>query len=110
MLVLPLLFAVAAQPERWVAIGAESNEFIDRESVARNGARVTFWTRREFPSQQRTRWHELEFDCSARRHTLLDYVEDDAGVVSHNFDRPHRGPAPIVAGSQEERMFAIVCR
>ncbi len=104
------LFA-ASPPDRWVHVGGSANtseEYVDKESVRRVGDKVTLWTQREFG--QGAAWRELEFDCSMRTETILAYVRDDKGAISHNVVRPHRKASPILRGSVEERIFNLVCR
>lgn len=100
------------QADRWVHVGGStrSAEYLDRESIRRNGSKATVWTRSDFVPDQGTTWNELEFDCSTRTQTILAYIRDDRGTISHNVVRPHRESAPILPGSIEERIFYIVCR
>lgn len=100
------------QPDRWVPLGSSNGhaDYLDRESVKRSGSTVTLWTRRDFVTQQRTAWIEIEVDCSSKRDTILAYVEDNAGAISHNIVRPHRGSTVIRPNSVEERVFGLVCR
>jgi hypothetical protein len=108
-----LALAAVNPPERWVHVGGSADsyrEYLDTESVTRSGDKVSVWTRRDFAGGQATAWHELEFDCSTRTETILAYVRDDRGTVSHNVVRPHRGPAPIAPNSVEERIFDLACR
>ena len=103
----------ATQPERWVHVGGSADsdqEYLDWESVTRSGSKVTLWTRRDFAGGQATAWYELEIDCSAKTETVLAFVRDDRGTVSHNVDRPHRRLAPIAPNSVEERIFNLICR
>jgi hypothetical protein len=85
-------------------------EYLDKEGVARSGDKVTLWTRRDLARGQGTAWNEIEFDCSARTDTILAWVRDERGTVSHNVVRPPRGPAPIPPKSVAERIFDIACR
>ena len=113
MLLTALALSAAVQPDRWVHVGGRANlyeEYLDKESVKRSGVKVSLWTRRDFVREKVTVWHELEFDCSKRRETILAYIRDDAGTVSHNVKRPHRESAPIPSKSVEERIFKIACR
>jgi hypothetical protein len=113
MFLIALALSAAAGPERWVRLGGSANayeEYLDSESVRQSGKRATAWTRRDFAGDQVTAWHEYEFDCSARTETLLAYIRDDRGTVSHNTVRPHRKASPIKRGSVEERIFNRVCR
>jgi hypothetical protein len=101
------------QSDRWVPVGGSSNahqDYLDRESIQRSGNKVTLWTRRDFVTQQRTAWNEIEVDCSSKRDTILAYVQDDAGTISHNIVRPHRGSATIAPGTVEESIYEFVCR
>lgn len=113
MLLTALALSAAAAPERWVRLGGSaeaSAEYLDTESVRRSGTRVTAWTRRDLAPEQGTLWHELELDCSARTQSLLAYIRDERGTVSHNSARPHREAAPIEPGSMGARIFDLVCR
>ena len=113
MLLIALTLSAADAPERWVPLGGSAaghEEFLDTESVRRSGATATAWTRRDDAQGQATLWHEHEFDCTARTQSLLAYIRDERGTVSHNVARPHRAAAPIRPGSAEERIFEIVCR
>ena len=113
MFLTALALSTAVQPDRWVHVGGSPNvyeEYLDKESVTRSGDKVTLWTRRDFARDQGTAWNELELDCSARTETILAWVRDDRGTVSHNVVRPHRGPAPIPPKSVEERIFNLACR
>lgn len=101
------------QADRWISVGGSKNayqDYVDRESIERSGNKVTLWTRRDFVAQQRTAWNEIEVDCSSKRDTILAYVQDDAGTISHNIVRPHRGSTAIPPNSIEERIFDLVCR
>lgn len=111
-LIVMALFSVTP-PDRWVHVGGSANlyeEYLDKESVRRSGDKVTLWTRRDFLRDQVTAWNELEFDCSMRTETILAYIQDDKGAVSHNVIRPHRAASPIPRKSVEERIFNIACR
>ena len=111
---LTLLFLSAVvQPDRWIHVGGspgEHEEYLDKKSVERSGDKVTLWTRRDLARDQGTAWNEIELDCSKRTDTILAWVRDDRGAVSHNIVRPHRGPAPIRPKSVAERIFNIACR
>jgi hypothetical protein len=105
--------ALVTQAERWVPVGGTSDayqDYLDMESIKRHRTTVTLWTRRDFTSKNRTAWNEVEVDCLAKRNTILAYVQDDAGTVSHNMVRPHRESAPIAPNSVEEAIFQIACR
>src|SRR5687768_17591104 len=85
--------SMVTEPDRWVALSGSDEgheEHLDRASIQRNGDKVTLWTRRDFVTQQRTVWNEIEVDCSTRRDTILAFIQDDAENISHNFVRPHR--------------------
>ena len=113
MVLAGLALSALTQPDRWIPVGDGANahqEYIDTNSVQRSGDKVTVWTRRDFVSGQNTLWHEIEFDCSARTETILAYVRDDRGTVSHNVVRPHRAASAIVPGSVGENIFTIACR
>lgn len=104
---------MTSSPQRWVHIGGKPNlyeEYLDKESVWRSGAKVTLWTRRDSMTGREIVWNEFELDCSARTAAILAYVRDDGGTVSHNAVRPHREASPIHPQSIEERIFAIACR
>ncbi len=108
-----LALSAGVQPDRWVPVGGSANsyeEYLDRESVSRSGDKVTVWTRRDFVRGQGTAWHEIEFDCSTRTETILAYIRDDGGTISHNVVRPHRESAPIPPNSAAERIFNLACR
>ena len=112
-LLMACALSLAARSDRWGPLGGGGNEYqdyLDQESVKRSGNKVTLWTRRDFVTQQRTVWHEIEVDCSSKRRTILAYVQDDAGTISHNATRPHRGAAAIPPDSIEQRIFDLVCR
>ena len=105
--------ASAAQADRWVHVGGIANqyeEYLDKESVRRTGDKVTLWTRRDPVLGKGTAWNELELDCSARTETILAWIRDDGGIVSHNSVRPHREALPIRSGSVEEKLFDLACR
>lgn len=113
MFLVGLALSALTEPDRWVPVGRSANayeEYLDTNSVKRSGDKVTVWTRRDFVSGQSTLWHEIEFDCRARTETIVAYVRDDGGTVSHNAVRPHRAASAIVPGSVEERIFGIACR
>jgi hypothetical protein len=113
MLLIAVILLAAAPADRWVHVGRSANlyeEYVDVESVTRSGDRVTLWTRRDLIADRGTAWTELEFDCSRRTETILAYVEEVGGSISHNAVRPHRGAAPISAGSLQETIFKIACR
>jgi hypothetical protein len=106
-------FSMTTQSDRWVPLGESNNvhrDYLDQESTKRSGNKVTLWTRRDFLTQQRTAWNEIEVDCSTKRDTILAYVQDDAGTVSHNIARPHRGSTAIAPGTVEESIYEFVCR
>ena len=113
MLLTALILSMAMQPDRWISVGGSIGlyeEYLDKESIKRSGDKVTLWTRRDFVRGRSTAWNEIEFDCSARTETILAYIRDDDGTVSHNVVRPHRGAAPIAPKSVEERIFNLACR
>lgn len=112
MILTALVLSTAIQLDRWVHVGGSTNlyeEYLDKESVSRSGDKVTLWTRRDFVRDQGTAWHEIEFDCSKRTETILAYVRDDRGTISHNVVRPHREAILIPPKSVEERIFNIAC-
>lgn len=111
--VLACALPMVMEASRWAPVGGFNNEYqeyLDRQSVKRSGNKVTLWTRRDFVRQQRTVWTEVEVDCSSKRDTVLAYVQDDAGTVSHNTIRPHRGSTAILPNSVEEEIYDFVCR
>lgn len=100
------------QPERWVHVGGSPDQhehYLDQESIAALGDRIVAWTKRESMLDQSTEWYELEFDCSIRTVTILAYVRDQRGIISHGVARPHRAASPIQPGSADDRSFRIVC-
>jgi surface-adhesin protein E len=100
-------------PDRWVHVGGRTNdyeEYVDKASVRRSGRKVTLWTRRDFVPYGGAEWHELEFDCSTRTGTILAYIRDDRGTITHNVVRPHREASPIPPASVEETIFEMACR
>ncbi len=113
MFLTALALHAAVQAERWVDVGGSEGphrEYLDTQSIKRTGEKVTLWTRRDLVQGQDTVWNELEFDCSKRTDTIVAYIRDDRGTISHNDVRPHRGPAPIRPKSARERIFKLVCR
>ena len=113
MFLIAVALSAAAPPERWVHLGGSPDlyeEYLDKESVRRSGDKVTVWTRRDFARGRTTAWNELELDCSRRTETILAWIRDENGTVSHNVERPHRAAAPIEAGSVAERIFEKTCR
>ena len=113
MFLIAMALLAAAPPDRWVHLGGSAGryeEYLDKESVKRSGNKVTLWTRRDFVRGRTTAWNELEFDCSRRTETIVAWIRDDDGTVSHNVERPHRGAAPIPGGSVAERLFEMTCR
>jgi hypothetical protein len=112
-LVMALALSMLMPSDRWVPVSDSSGayrDYLDRKSIKRSGSKVTLWTRRDYVTQQRTAWNEIEVDCLRKRDTVLAYVQDDAGTVSHNIVRPHRGSTAIPPNSVEERVFDLVCR
>lgn len=112
MSLIAMALAMLAPPDRWVRIGGAElhEEHLDKESVRRSGGKVTLWTRRRSVPDDDTSWNELEIDCSKRTATILAYVRDKGGAISHNVARPHKEASPIVPNSVEERIFNIACR
>jgi hypothetical protein len=113
MFLTALALSAMTQPDRWVHVGGSANayeEYLDKESLRRTGDKVTAWTRRDFVRDGGSLWHELEYDCSARTETILAYIRDEGGTVSHNIVRPHREASPIPPRSVEERIFNLACR
>jgi hypothetical protein len=111
-LVMACALSMTEQTARWVSLGGGNayQDYLDQDSVKRSGDTVTLWTRRDSVTKQRTAWNEIEVDCSSKRDTILAYVQDDAGTVSHNIVRPHRGSTAIPPDSIAERIFNLVCR
>ena len=113
MLLIGLALSPGTQADRWIHVGGSPDsyeEYLDRESVQRSGLKVTLWTRRDLGRGQGTAWNEMEFDCSTRTQTILAYVQDDGGTITHNVVRPHRESSPIPPDSVEGRIFGIICR
>lgn len=113
MFLIAVALLAASPPDRWIHMGGSTNlyeEYLDKESVRRTGDKVTLWTRREFALDQGTAWNEREVDCSMRTETILAYIRDNNGTISHNIVRPHREASPISANSVEEKIFNIACR
>lgn len=111
--VIALTLSMLLTFERWVPIGdnrGEYRDYLDRESIKRSGNKASLWTRRDYATQQRTAWKEIEVDCLRKRDTILAYVQDDAGTISHNTVRPHRGSTAILPNSVEDKIFELVCR
>ena len=112
MFLIALVLSMPTPPERWVHVGGSTDvyeEYLDKESIRRSGDKVTLWTRRDFHPDRGTSWNELEFDCSMKTETILAYIRDERGAVSHNVARPHREASPIPPDSVEERIFKIAC-
>ena len=111
MFLTALALSAVLPPDRWIPVGGTGlhEEYLDKESVKRSGDKVTLWTRRDLPRDQSTLWHEIELDCSARTETILAFVRDDRGTVSHNVARPHRESAPIPPGSVTAKIFDLTC-
>ena len=108
-----MMMSVAVPIDRWIPVSGNDGtqrDYLDRHSIQRNGHKVTLWTRRDFDGQQRTLWHEIEVDCAAKRDTIIAWVEDNAGAVTHNPNRPHRPSAPISPNSLGQFVFDLVCR
>ena len=113
MFLIAVALSMEVPPERWVHVGGStglSAEYLDKASIRRSGNKVTLWTRRDSSLDRGTSWNELEFDCSMRTETILAFIRDDGGTVSHNVARPHRNASPIRPDSVEERIFNIACR
>jgi hypothetical protein len=112
MFLTALVLSTLAEPDRWVHVGSGNDhaEFLDRESVRRSGDKVSLWTRRDLAGDQDTLWHEIELDCSTKTDTIIAYIRNERGMVSHNDIRPHRASAPIPPGSVQEKIFNIACR
>jgi hypothetical protein len=113
MLLTALLLSAVAEPDRWLHVGGSPNvyrEYLDKQSVRRSGNKVALWTRRDYLREPRTSWNEIEFDCAAKTETIIAWIRDDAGVISHNDVRPHRAAAPIPPQSVEEKVFNLACR
>lgn len=108
-----LMMSVAVPTERWVPVSGGDGthrDHLDRQSLQRNGDKVTLWTRRDFAGQQRTLWYEIEVNCAAKSDIILAWVEDNAGAVTHNVVRPHRPSATIPPNSLGQSIFDLVCR
>ncbi len=112
MILTLLVLSATLEPERWVRVGGSPDrfdEFVDKQSITRRGDKAVVWTRRDFAQGRGTAWNEIEFDCPGRKETILAWVRDDGKSVSHNVDRPHRGPAAVEPGSLQERIFKLAC-
>jgi hypothetical protein len=108
-----LALSMLMPSDRWVPLSngeEEHRDYLDRESIQRSGSKVTLWTRRNYVARQRTAWNEIEVDCLQKRDTILAYVQDDGGTVSHNIVRPHRHSTAIPPNSAQEKIFEFVCR
>jgi hypothetical protein len=113
MFLTALALSAMTQPDRWVHVGGSADlyeEYLDKESLRRSGDKVAVWTRRDFVRDGGTVWHELEYDCAARTETILAYIRDEGGAVSHNIVRPHREASPIPPDPVAEKVFKMVCR
>lgn len=113
MFLTALLLSAAFQPDRWLHVGRSPgvyDEYFDKQSVTRSGDKVTLWTRRDSARGKVTLWHEIELNCSTRTETILAYIRDDGGKVSHNSVRPHRKASPIRPKSVGERLLKLACR
>jgi hypothetical protein len=105
--------SVATPPDRWVPVGGRADlyeEYLDTQSVMRTGDKVMLWTRRDFALGKGTAWMEIEMNCSTRTETIVAWIRDEGGSVSHNVVRPHREAAPIPPKSSAEKIFQIACR
>jgi hypothetical protein len=108
-----MMMSVAVPTDRWLPVSGSDGprrDYLDRHSLQRDGNKVTLWTKRDFAGQQRTLWHEIEVDCAAKSDTIIAWVEDNAGAVTHNLVRPHRPSATIPPNSLGQSIFALVCR
>jgi hypothetical protein len=113
MFLTALVLLTLAEPNRWIRVGGSANryeEYLDKESLRRSGNKVSLWTRRNYRGARSTSWNEIEFDCAAKTETLVAWIRDDDGVVSHNVVRPHRGAARVQPKSVEEKIFNLACR
>ena len=113
MFLIAVALTLEVLPERWVHVSggtSPSEEYLDKASIRRSGDKVTLWTRRDFALARGTSWNELELDCSMRTATILAFIRDDGGTISHNVTRPHRDASAIPPDSVEERIFNIACR
>jgi hypothetical protein len=112
MFLIAIALAAAMPPERWVEVGrtGADREYIDRESVSRSGTKARLWTQRKFARKRGLAWNELELDCLSRTVTILGWVRDEGGTISHNVTRPHRAASPITPATTEEAIFKMVCR
>jgi hypothetical protein len=105
--------SAALEADRWIHVGRSQSgyeEYVDKDSITRIGDKVIAWTRRDLGLEHSTIWHELEFDCLRRTETILAYIRDDKGTVSHNVARPHRAASPVPPGSVQEKIFNLACR
>lgn len=113
MILTVLALLAAAQPDRWVHLGGSAGvheDYLDKDSIAKKGGKVALWTRRDLVRDEATLWYEIQLDCVGRTQTIVAWIRDDRGTVSHSVDRPHRAAAPIKAGSLEEKVFSLACR
>ena len=113
MFMTALVLLAVVEADRWIHVGGSGNlyeEYLDKESVRRSGDKVSLWTRRDYRGARSTSWNEIEFDCAAKKETIVAWIRDDNGVVSHNVVRPHRAAAPIPPRSVQEKIFNLVCR
>ena len=113
MILITLALSAMTPADRWVHVGGSANQYeehVDQESIKRSGDKVSLWTRRDFANDRGTAWHELELDCRMRTETILAYVRDDGGSISHNSVRPHKEASPIPANSLQEKIFDLACR
>lgn len=108
-----LVLSAATPADRWVHVAGgptSHGEYVDTQSIKRNGDKVTLWTRRDLVNGQGTAWNELELDCRMKTETILAYIQDDGRSVSHNPVRPHREASLIPRDSGAEKILAIACR
>lgn len=108
-----MMMSVPVPTDRWILVSGTDGpqrDYLDRHSIQRNGNKVTTWTKRDFAGQQRILWHEIEVDCAAKSDTIIAWVEDNAGAVTHNLVRPHRPSATIPPNSLGQSIFDLVCR
>jgi hypothetical protein len=113
MILTLMALSAALQPERWVHVDGSRGlheDYVDRDSIARTGDKVSLWTRRDLVREKATLWHEIELDCTAGTETILAWVRDESGTVSHSVERPFRAASPIRPDSVQRKVADLACR
>ncbi len=110
--------APAQAPDRWIPIGTtDTGTFsVDRETIRRDGDRVTVWERRiraqptaNGTRENRTQW---EYDCAAMTQSLLAGVSlDERGneIAQYSVSPARQTRIPIDPESMAERVARTVC-